>query len=94
MAAEPAGGVYDDHHNFFCSLDSSSSTMLDATTVNVLTIFKWEGGGEGGVKDDGYCIDKDRDGVQSILSSTTTTTMMVSVLTSETIVNNSDSNVP
>ena len=63
MAAEPAGGVYDDHHNFFCSLDSSSSTTLDATTVNVLTIFKWEGGGEGGVKDDGYCIDKDRDGV-------------------------------
>ena len=68
--------------------------MLDVTAVIVSNIFKGEGGGGGGGgKEDGDCVDKDRDGVQSILSSTTTT-MMVSVLTSETIVNNSDSNVP
>jgi hypothetical protein len=52
-------------------------------------IFEWEGGREGGGKEDGDCVNKDRDGVQSILSSTATT-MMASVLTPEMVANDGD----
>jgi hypothetical protein len=61
--ADAVGGD-NDHHNFCCSSDFSSSAALDATTVNMLTIFEWERAGEGGGKKDGYCINKDGDGVQ------------------------------
>ena len=79
-----------DRHDFCCSSNSSFSVAaLYATTVNMLTIFEWEGGGEGGGKEDGDCVDKDGDGVQLILSSTATT-MTALVLMSETVANNDD----
>ena len=84
----PPGG-YDDHHNFCCSSDSSSSAVLNATTVTVSEVIDWEGGGEGGGKEDGNCINKDGDSVQSILSSEATT-MMASVLVPETVANSGD----
>ena len=79
-------GGDNDHHNFCCSSDFSSSA---ATTVNMLTIFEWELAGEGGGKKDGYCINKDGDGVQYILSSMATT-MTVSVLMPKRVANNGD----
>ena len=57
--------------------------------MNVLTIFEWEGGGEGGGKEDGYCVHKDEDGVQ-LMASSTITVMTASALMPETVVNDGD----
>ena len=82
------GGRYDNHHDFYCSSDSSSAAALDVTIVNASTMFKWDGGGEGKGKEDGDCVDKDGDG--ELILSSMATTIMVSVLMPKMVANNCD----